>query len=174
MAMVSFIAGACISTADLASSYMAPSTMSAQCTSSATGTRIEAEALLRDHGDETGAGLETRVVKLAVALILLEMGGVGRREKGAFVVIEPPGNVGRTGVFEIDNRVLIAVKLLLVEKSAGSMQQAGIDETLRRRGSAPGKNAKTGLPSKPRQNTCRDKTPALANGLPLLASPGVE
>ncbi len=37
MAMVSFMAGAFISTADFASSYMAPSTMSVQWTSSATG-----------------------------------------------------------------------------------------------------------------------------------------
>ncbi len=89
---------------------------------------IEAEALFGDHGDKTGAGFEIRIVELAVALILLEVGGIGGRKKSAFVVIEPPGDFGRTGILEIDDGILVAVKLLLVEKSAGTMQQAGVDE----------------------------------------------
>ena len=56
------------------------------------------------------------------------MGGVGGRKESALVVIEPPGDVGRTGVLEIDDGVLVAVKLLLVEKRAGAMQQAAEDE----------------------------------------------
>ena len=40
-------------------------------------TGIEAEALFGDHGNKTGAGLEIRIVELAVALILLEVGGIG-------------------------------------------------------------------------------------------------
>ena len=40
--------------------------------------RIEAEAFFRDHGDEAGAGFEIRIVEFAVALILLEVGGIGR------------------------------------------------------------------------------------------------
>jgi hypothetical protein len=43
-------------------------------------------------------------------------------------VIEPPGDFRRTGILEIDDGILVAVKLLLVEKSACTMQQAGIDE----------------------------------------------
>jgi len=34
---------------------------------------IETEALLGYGGDETGAGLEIRIVKLAIALILFEV-----------------------------------------------------------------------------------------------------
>jgi hypothetical protein len=55
--------------------------MSVQWTNSATGRRIEAEALLGDHGNKTGAGLEIRIVELAVALILLEVGGIGGDRK---------------------------------------------------------------------------------------------
>ena len=102
--------------------------MSVQWTSSATGRGIEAEAFLRNHGDETGAGFEGGIVKLAVALILLEVGGVGGREKCAFVVIEPPGDFGRTGILEIYDGVFVAIKLLLVEEGASAMQQAGVDE----------------------------------------------
>ena len=90
--------------------------------------RIEAEAFFRNHGNETGAGFERRIVELAVALILLEVGGVGGGKKSAFVVIEPPGDFGRTGILEIDDGILVAVELLLVEKSAGTMQQAGVNE----------------------------------------------
>ena len=90
--------------------------------------RIEAEVFFRDHRNEAGAGFEIRIVEFAVALILLEVGGIGRRKKSAFVVIEPPGDFGRTGILEIDDGILVAVKLLLVEKRTRTMQQAGVDE----------------------------------------------
>src|SRR5208282_6798241 len=89
---------------------------------------IEAEAFFRHHGDKTRARLEGRVVELAVALILLEVGRVSGGKKGAFVVIEPPGNFGRTGILEIDDHILVAVELMLVEKGARAMQQSGVDE----------------------------------------------
>jgi len=40
--------------------------------------RIEAETLLPDHGNETGTGLESRIVELPIALVALKMRGVGR------------------------------------------------------------------------------------------------
>src|SRR5208282_4483694 len=89
---------------------------------------IEAEVFFRDHRNETCTGLECRVVELAVALVLLEVGGIGRGKKSAFVVIEPPGDFGRTGILEIDDGILVAVELLLVKKRAGTMQQAGVHE----------------------------------------------
>ncbi|HEX8811517.1 MAG TPA: hypothetical protein VF742_05955 [Terracidiphilus sp.] len=78
---------------------------------------------MRDHGDETGTGFEIGVVELAVALILLKVLGVSRREEGALVMVEPPGNVGRTGVFEIDNSVFVTVELFLVEQRTGAVDQ---------------------------------------------------
>ena len=88
------------------------------------GLGIEAEALLRDHCDETRARLEIGIVKLAVALVLLEVLGVGGREKRALVMIEPPGDFWRAGVLEIDDGVLVAIELLLIEQRAGAVNQA--------------------------------------------------
>src|SRR5437667_10441434 len=45
------------------------------------GAGIEAETLLRDHGNETGTRFEIRIIKLAIAVVLLEMGGILRRQK---------------------------------------------------------------------------------------------
>src|SRR5208337_39539 len=92
------------------------------------GLRIESEPFLSNHGDEAGAGLEGGIIELAVALILLEVGGIVGRQKRAFVVIEPPGNFGRTGIFEIDDGILVAIELIFVEERAGAVQQAGVDE----------------------------------------------
>ena len=89
------------------------------------GLRVESEALLRDHRDEASAGFEIGIVELAVALVLLEVFGVGGRKKGAFVVIEPPSDGGGTRVLEIDDGVFVAVELLLIEQSAGTVDEAG-------------------------------------------------
>ncbi len=89
------------------------------------GRGIEAEALLRDHGNEAGAGLEIGIVELAVALILLEVLGIIGGEEGALVMVEPPGNFGRAGVFEVDDGVLVAVELLFIEQRSGAMDEAG-------------------------------------------------
>jgi hypothetical protein len=51
--------------------------------------------------------------------------GIGWREECALMMIEPPRDVGRTRVFEVDDRVLVAVKLLLIEQRAGAVNEAG-------------------------------------------------
>jgi hypothetical protein len=89
---------------------------------------IEAKALLRDHGDETGARLEIRIIEFAIALILLEMGSILGREERALVMIEPPGNFRRTGILEIDDGILIAVEINLVKERARPMQEPGESE----------------------------------------------
>ena len=43
-------------------------------------------------------------------------------------MVEPPGNFGRTGVFEIDDGILVAVELIFVEQRPGTVDQAGEDE----------------------------------------------
>ncbi len=92
------------------------------------GSGIEAKALLRDHGNKTGAGLEIRIVELAIALVVLEVRGVGGREKRAFMMVEPPRNLRRTGVFEVDDGVLVAVEVGLIKERPRAMQQAGEDK----------------------------------------------
>ena len=44
------------------------------------------------------------------------------------MMIEPPGDFGRARIFEIDDRVLVAVEFGFVEKSPRAVQQAGIQE----------------------------------------------
>jgi hypothetical protein len=92
------------------------------------GFGIETEALLGDGGNEAGAGFEVRVVEFLVTLILLEVGGIGGRQKRALVMIEPPGNFGGTGIFKVNDGVLVAVKILFIKEGASTVQQAGVHE----------------------------------------------
>ena len=89
---------------------------------------IQAKALLRDHGNETGAGLEVRIVELPVTLIAFEVGSVGGREKRTLVMVEPPSNFGRTGILEINDSVFVAVEMGFVKKRSRAVQQAGEEE----------------------------------------------
>jgi hypothetical protein len=88
--------------------------------------RVEAEALLGDHGNEACTGFEIRIVELPVALVLLKMGRIVRTQERALVVVEPPGNLGRTRVLEIDDGVLVASEVFLVEERACAVQQATV------------------------------------------------
>ncbi len=53
-------------------------------------------------------------------VVLMIFGG----EEGAEVVIEPPGNAGRRGIFEVDNGVFVAGEFSLVEEGAGAVNEA--------------------------------------------------
>src|SRR5207249_4106514 len=86
--------------------------------------RIEAEALLGDGRQELGAGLEVRIVELAAAGVLLEVGGIFGSEKGALMMIEPPSDLRGSGVFEINDGIFVAIELSLIEKRAGAVHQA--------------------------------------------------
>ena len=46
------------------------------------------------------------------------------REEGAEVVIEPPGDSGRGGIFEIDDGVFVAGKVGLIKQRAGAVDEA--------------------------------------------------
>ena len=61
-------------------------------------------------------------VLLAVEKALVVLGGQKRR----LVMVEPPGNPGRRGVFEVHNGVFVAGKLALVKERSGAMHQAVI------------------------------------------------
>src|SRR5579872_2198395 len=89
---------------------------------------IEAEVLLRDHGDETRTRLEIGIVELAVALVLLEVLRVGGREEGALVMIEPPRDFRRTGVLEVDDGVLVAIELLIIKQRTRAVDETGENE----------------------------------------------
>jgi hypothetical protein len=50
--------------------------------------------------------------------------GVGLSQKRALVMIKPPRDLGRAGILEIDDGVLIAVELLLVKQGARPVDKA--------------------------------------------------
>jgi hypothetical protein len=89
---------------------------------------VKSEALLGDHRNETRTGLETRIVELAIALVLLEVGRIRRTQECALVMIKPPGNSWGARVLEIHNGILIAIKVSLIEQGPGTMQQSRINE----------------------------------------------
>src|SRR5271154_4348867 len=44
------------------------------------------------------------------------------------MMIEPPGDLGRAGVLEIDDGILVAVEMRFVKERSGAMHQAREDE----------------------------------------------
>ena len=109
----------------------APSTMSAQWISSATGAVSNPKRVGGDVRDKAGAGSEIGIAKLVIAagrillagqIILLVLG----RKEGRQMMVKPPRDPGRGGVFEVDDGVLVAVKFALVKERAGAVQQAVI------------------------------------------------
>src|SRR6266571_5759223 len=40
-------------------------------------------------------------------------------------MVKPPSDPGRRRIFEVDDRVLVSVKILFIEQSAGAMDQTG-------------------------------------------------
>ena len=48
---------------------------------------------------------------------------MGRKKSGQMVV-KPPGNPGGGGVFEVDDRILVAVELAFVKERTGAVKEA--------------------------------------------------
>jgi len=80
-------------------------------------------------GEEAGAGdvlgVEEAMACIAaighaVEVILVVLRG----EESAEVVIEPPGDFGRGGVFEVDDGVLVAGEVGFVKEGAGAVDEA--------------------------------------------------
>ncbi len=130
MISVSFIAGSAISTADSGLSYSAPSTMSAHFTSSATGAalkpnfvaRYAQESRRRRYNSGRRNGASRSVPPNAPAVVFM----VRRRQKGAQMVVEPPRDLRRRRILEVDNRVLVSDKVRFVEERARPVDQSVI------------------------------------------------
>src|SRR3954452_7354628 len=56
------------------------------------------------------------------------MGSVFGSEERALVMIEPPRNFLRRGVFEVEDGIFVAIKIFFVEQSAGTMHEARVAE----------------------------------------------
>ena len=92
---------------------------------------IEAVTGCGNVSQKAGAGGVLGVKELARAAdrVLLagqEMLVILGREEGRLVVIEPPRDVWRGRVLEIDDGILVAGELALVKKRTGAMDQAVI------------------------------------------------
>src|SRR6266568_3571367 len=81
---------------------------------------------MRYVGDKFRARLARRIQKLLVRLSDAEMYFVLWGEKRGFVMIEPPGQFFGRRVLEIDDRILVTVKHLLVKQVTRAMQQTGV------------------------------------------------
>jgi len=88
--------------------------------------RLEPETLLRNHGQESRARFKTRIVEFPIAGIAFEVLRVLWRQERAFMMVEPPGDLSRGGVLEVDDGILVADKVVLVKQGSGAMQQAHV------------------------------------------------
>src|SRR5579863_1543337 len=89
---------------------------------------IEPEFLRSDRGEQLGAGLERRVVELLAGMVETEMLGILGLEKGALVMVEPPGQLRGAGIFEIHDGVFVAIEDAVFEELGGLVHHACIEE----------------------------------------------
>jgi hypothetical protein len=57
---------------------------------------------------------------------VLEVFGVFGRQESAQVVVEPPGDLRRGGIFEVDDGILVAGEFRLVKERARAVKKSGI------------------------------------------------
>src|SRR5579885_1207949 len=84
---------------------------------------LEPEALACDARDELGAGLARGVPEFFARSVGAEVRLVLRREEGRLMMVEPPRQLVRRAVLEINDGVLVAVEHRLVEERARRVQQ---------------------------------------------------
>src|ERR1043165_9786176 len=87
---------------------------------------IETETFVSNVGDELRARLPPRIKKLLTRFVRAKMRLVFRREKRRLVMIEPPRQLLRRRILEIDDRILVGIKHRVVEEIAGPVQQPGV------------------------------------------------
>src|ERR1700733_15090610 len=78
--------------------------------------RIKSEFFGSDVSQKLRAGLVFRVVEFFAGVVSAKMLGVLRRQERALMMVEPPRQQRRTGVFEVHNRVFVAVKNSILER----------------------------------------------------------
>ena len=77
---------------------------------------------------EFGAGFVGGIVELFAGMIVAEMFRVFGGEKCALVMIEPPGEQRRAGIFEIDDGVFVAVEVPSSNGCGGLVSHSGIEK----------------------------------------------
>src|SRR5882724_3918275 len=92
--------------------------------------RIKTKFRLSDKRDEFSAGLAGGIEKLLSRLVRAKVSFILGRQKRRLMMIEPPGQLFRRRILEIDNRVFIAVKHIAFEQEVSRpMQQSAIFNT---------------------------------------------
>jgi len=87
---------------------------------------LETKALAGGFGDELSAGAEVRPVEFFAAMIVPEMFCIRFRKKGALMMIKPPRQAIRAGIFEIDDRVFVRVEQSRIKQLPCAVHQAAI------------------------------------------------
>src|SRR6185503_18020124 len=87
---------------------------------------IETKLGAGDVRNEFSARLASGVEKFLSRFVGAEMRFVRGSEKCRFMMIKPPGETIGGGIFEVNNRILIAIEHLQVEECAGAMEEAAI------------------------------------------------
>jgi hypothetical protein len=72
-----------------------------------------------------GAGFVFRVEKFLALITQAIVLRIFWREKSALVMVKPPGNLRGSGILEIDNGVLVAIKIGLIKERARAMHKSG-------------------------------------------------
>jgi hypothetical protein len=91
--------------------------------------RMESELVFGDCRQKLCAGFEVRIVKLLVALVVQEVFVVFWSKKCALMMVKPPGNFRRWRVLEVNDCILVADEIVLIEERTGAMYQTKVGET---------------------------------------------
>ena len=97
--------------------------MCAHSISSASELVLKTKLFFCHAGDKLGTRFARRIEKLFARCVGQKMLLVRRREKRRLVMIEPPRQPLVGAIFEIDDRILVAVKLLAVKSIAGTVHR---------------------------------------------------
>jgi hypothetical protein len=81
---------------------------------------------MRYVGDEFRARLSRCIQELPPGFIGAKMSLVLGRKKGRLVMIEPPGQLFRGRILEINDGVFVAIKHSQIKQIARAMQQSGV------------------------------------------------
>src|SRR6266849_9782690 len=81
---------------------------------------------MRDVGDEFSARLACGIEKFLSRVVRAKMRFVFRREKSRLMMIEPPGQLVRSRVLKIDDRVFVAIEQVEIKQVSRAVQQAAV------------------------------------------------
>ena len=84
---------------------------------------VKGELFPRHTRNKFRAGFAVNVEKLSTGTVGVKVRFVFRLKERRFMMIEPPGELVRGRILEIDDGILVSVKHVFVEQVAGTMQQ---------------------------------------------------